>query len=685
MRLPSPRVAFVLAATLTMSITVPAGAQSPHLLSDEEISALAAELSGELAKRTLEAIAREHRTRGSRPLRAASDLIADRARAYGLEQVRVDEFPADGDRFYGTQRSRKPWDAEFAELWEVRVEGTRTTPVTRLASWDAEPMSLAQDSESGEVTADLVDVGAGTAEADYAGRDVRGKLVLVSAQPGAAAGLAVGRHGAAGLVSFALNQPTAWRGDDDTVVRWGHLETFGPVKTFAFMVSPRTARGLRERLARGERVTLHARVKAGQREGGYSIATAAIAGADPALRDEEIVFSCHLDHPRPGANDNASGCVAILEAGRALARLIADGRLPRPARTLRFVWPPEIEGTIVLLAGRPDWAARVRAAIHLDMVGGGPETKAVFHVTRGPRSLPSFVHDVADAFGRLVNDQSLAFASTGRARWPLVAREGGREPLLGQLSAFTSGSDHQVYAEGSWRIPAIYLNDWPDRYIHTTRDTAAMIDPTKLLRASFIAAASGYYLATMERRPAGTLADTLVVAGVRRAADALARRAELPTEEGAVVLRDALRYERGVLRSVEAFGARDAGQQARFDAHLRHLEGLLQAPPAPPARGEGALVFSRAAAPRGPMAGFGYDYFLDKYGEDRARALALLSHEGASGGGDDYAYEVLNLVDGRRSAQEIRDIASAAFGPVPIEAVVQYLRALASIGIVSAP
>jgi len=37
------------------------------------------------------------------------------------------------------------------------------------------------------------------------------------------------------------------------------------------------------------------------------VVTATIPGADPKLKEEEIAFSCHLDHQRPGANDNASG------------------------------------------------------------------------------------------------------------------------------------------------------------------------------------------------------------------------------------------------------------------------------------------------------------------------------------------------------------------------------------------
>ena len=70
----------------------------------------------------------------------------------------------------------------------------------------------------------------------------------------------------------------------------------------------------------------------------------------------------------------------------------------------------------------------------MDMVGGGPETKAVFHVTRSPASLPTFVNDVAEAFAEFVNEQSLAHSrAAGRCRYPLVAPEGGKEALLAQL------------------------------------------------------------------------------------------------------------------------------------------------------------------------------------------------------------------------------------------------------------
>jgi aminopeptidase YwaD len=664
-------------------------AQRPPLLPEETVAALEQELSGETAKRNLEYVSRQHRTRGSRPFRIAADFIVAQAKAYGLADAQVLEFPADGKIFYGTQRSRPGWDAEFAELWEVQEREGRWVRTARYASWEAAPITLAQDSESGEVTADLVDVGAGTGDADYAGKDVRGKIVLTSQQPGAIAELAVGKYGAAGIVSYAQNQRTAWWGEDENLIRWGHLETFAPVKTWAFMVSLKQARSFRERLARGERIRLEAKVVAGAKPGVYSIGTATIPGSDAKLREQEIVFSCHLDHPRPGANDNASGCVTILEVARTLAKLIREGRIAAPKRTIRFVWPPEIEGTVVLLNARPEIASRIKAAVHMDMVGGGPETKAVFHVTRGPMSLPSFVFDVADAFAEFVNQQSYQYAATGQAKYPFVSAEGGKEPLRAMLSPFSSGSDHQVYMDSSWRIPSVYLNDWPDRYIHTDKDSVAMIDPTKLKRAGFIGAATGYYLAQLggevQRSPWAHLGEAIdllkeIWAGqLRRMTRMLGQSLAVKGERGAGAY---LKYETEVMLSVNEFAEGWTNPNEAMRSVLLHerIEEIWKEEPE-----KSGPVFERNAEPKGPMSVFGYDYFEDQLGREAARRVRLLGHRGLWGAsGDMYAYEVLNFVDGKRTAQEIRDAVSAEFGPVPLELVVEYLRALEKIGVVRA-
>jgi hypothetical protein len=714
-----------------------AWAQKPPLLPEKDVAALANELSGETAKRNLEVIATFHRQRGSKGFHAAAELVAERAREYGLSDVAILEFPADGKIFYGTQRSRPAWDAEVGELWDVKdvsVQNARGNGQTqpgsfaalrmtsvlgassekKIASYAAEPVVLAEDSESADVRAELVDVGSGTSEADYAGKDVKGKIVLVSASPGAAQDLAVGKFGAAGIVSYAQNQKTAWWGEDENLIRWGHLETFSPNKTFAFMVSLKTARGWKERLARGEEVTLHAVVKAGQHAGNYEVVTATIPGSDPKLKEEEIAFSCHLDHQRPGANDNASGCVTILEVARALQKLTAPrtsggcvpvgkiddakmdadsrkeferlqtcewltggGILPLPARTIRFIFPPEIEGTLALLNARPDLAKRIKAVIHMDMVGGGPVTKAVFHVTRGPMSLPSFVHDVAWAFAEFVNEESYKFAATGAAEYPFVAPEGGKEPLRAEYSAYTMGSDHDVYQDSSFGIPAIYMNDWPDRYIHTNFDTAANIDTTKLKRAAFIGAASGYFLAGLTGHGGVDLFSTVTRGRNFRLLSPSSRAEGLSEADQEAMRRSIARYDGEEARSLYQFSARRDG------SIQTPVENSTGADKRPEATGEGRLIYLRKREPKGPLAVFGYDYFADHAKAAGVATPKLFSYEGLWGGGEEYAYEALNFADGKRNAQEIRDAVSAEYGPVPLEMVVEYLRALEKIGLVA--
>ena len=624
----------------------------PPLLPEAYVAAIADELSGETAKRNLEGLARLHRQRGSLGFHSAAELVVERARAYGLNDVQILEFPTDGKIFYGTQRARRAWDAEEGELTEVK-DGKSA----KIASYAAEPIVLAEDSESADVTADLVDVGEGTHERDYANKEVRGRIVLAAAQPEAVQDLAVGKFGAAGIVSFALNQKTAWVGENDNLIRWGHLQSFSPNTTFAFMVSLKTARAMQVRLP-GETIRVHAVVRAGQHPGFYEVVTAAIPGSDPALKDQEIAYSCHLDHQRPGANDNASGCVTILEVARTLQKLIADGTLARPARTLRFIWPPEIEGTVTLLNASPRFAQRIKAVVHMDMVGGGPETKAVFHVTRGPMSLPSFVHDVAWAVADWVNGESYRFAATGGADYPLVAPEGGKEPLRAMYSAYTMGSDHDVYQDSSFAIPAIYLNDWPDRYIHTNLDSPANIDPTKLKRAALIGAASGYFLANFSSRDLAA-ADRAIEAGsLLRKAVSLERRTAADVAE---------EYEREVRASPGAFGA-GAPAKSRISSSG--------------AKGEGAVVYRRLKEPRGPLTVFGYDYLAEHAKTAGIATPKLLSFEGSWGAGEEYAYEALNFADGRRNARQIADELSAEYGPVPLELVVEYLRALKAIGVV---
>jgi hypothetical protein len=649
-------------AALLLALAAPAA----PLLTAAETRVIAEQVSGSAAKRTVQALSLHHRMRGSEGYRAAAELIRDRLRDYGLEEVDVISLPADGRIFYGTQRSRPAWNASFAELWEERQQDGRWADAERVASWADQPISLAQDSASGAAEGELVDIGAGTSAADYAGKDVRGRIVLTSSQPGAVAHDAVTLRGAAGIVSWAQNQKSGWWGDDQSLIRWGHLDTWDD-PTWAFMVSPARAHAWQARLAKGESVRLRAKVQAGRSPGAYLIPTAVIAGKD---RSREIVLSCHLDHPSPGANDNASGCAGILEVARSLHRLVAEGKLPRPKRTIRFIWPCEVECTIALLNAKPEFATRTLATIHLDMIGGNTDiTHGVLKVEGSPPSLPSFVSDVGFAIGRWTDEQSRLYADHGAADFPLLEPDGTKNPLRARIGGFTEGSDHQVWAEGSWRVPVIYIADWPDIYIHTQKDVPANLDSTKMRRAVFIAAASAWALANLADQSANELDQVLLAEQVRQSTISPGKLEALPEDQERERL--ALMGDAAVRRwrSVERFGLRRLPSDVGGDAAMEHRK-------APPPY---AIVYRREPALKGPMDGFGYSWLDDHLKQAGLRKPALLSRE-TSEDGPSFGYETLNLVDGRRSIQEISDTLAMTVGDAPLGEVGEYLATLEKLG-----
>src|ERR1043166_9630708 len=118
--------------------------QKPPLLPEKDVAALANELSGETAKRNLEGIARFHRQRGSKGFHEAAELVAGQLRAYGLSDVEILQFPADGKIFYGTQRSRPAWTSAFhkksSRLLETAESPRRSTHMPAAAPPPVPPL-----------------------------------------------------------------------------------------------------------------------------------------------------------------------------------------------------------------------------------------------------------------------------------------------------------------------------------------------------------------------------------------------------------------------------------------------------------------------------------------------------------------------------------------------------------------
>jgi hypothetical protein len=95
----------------------------------------------------------------------------------------------------------------------------------------------------------------------------------------------------------------------------------------------------------------------------------------------------------------------------------------------------------------------------------------------------------------------------------------------------------------------------------------------------------------------------------------------------------------------------------------------------------GRRLYRRLPEPKGPMHGFGYSYLEDHLEREEIEKPALLEYKGLWGGGGEYAYEALNLVDGKRTVREVRDALAAIYGPVPLKIVAGYLQALEEIGV----
>lgn len=683
-------------AVLTFLAGIGLAGDKVSLMDDAVLDAIRENVSGSRTKAHIVALSRFHRVQGSEGYHRAAEYVRDRLGELGLSDVRIVALPADGETRYHQFRAYYGWAVEEGTLWEVSPRHER------VADFGEMPVALADYSQDAEVTTTLVDVGQGTDDGDYEGTSVRGRIVLAGGPLPQVHRKAVEEREASGILSFFPNQRTGWSGDDPDLVRWGHLDPFNTRNRFAFMIGLRKARELRERLAAGETIRLEAKVRARLTPGSFEVVTGVISGTERA--EEEIVFTCHLDHQSPGANDNASGAATLLEVARVLAKLIDDGRIPRPRRSLRFLWPPEIAGTYAFLARHPELRSRMRAGIHMDMVGGIPQTtKSVFFLSRPPASIPSFIGDVGEAFFDYVVETSRRATASGDDGDAILSPEGTKEDFVAEVQGLDLGSDHEVL--NAFGIPALYFHDWPDVYIHTHKDSPENMDATKLQRVAFLGATTGYTLAQLgpEQAPA-LMAESSSRAALRMSTD-LARALDgLVRSEGEGLHNAYAEARNRILHAYrrEAESLRAAALHtsvlpdswdpwleplaAHREAALAHAEALYRelalasgigprrvrdlVPAAP--KSAHRIPF-RTAEVQPPLEVYYHDYLADHLTEAERAALV----GGATG------YELLNFADGTRSIEQIRDAVSAELEPISLDVVLAHFDRLEKAGVVS--
>jgi len=618
-------------------------------------------------------------------------FLIEKLREYGVAEARTIDLPT-------TQP--KLWDAVSAELWITKPA------LRKIADLDEVPASLCSGSADADVTAELVYVGPGNQEKFYEGKDVKGKIVLVNGYAGGARALAVEKLGAAGIVAYSSSHPEF----DPDQVGWGGIGGGEKMKpTFGFMVSARQGNDLRDQLERGAKIEVRAMVKAQMVPYKEQMVEALIKGTD--LQAEELVFTAHLyeGYAKQGANDDISGCVALLETARVLQKLTVEGKIPPLRRSVRFLFVPEIEGTIAYLKKFPEVGKRFFANINEDMVGESlARNRSFFSVVQTPWSLPSWLNDVMSNYiDWMIETQRYDGPGT---LLPIWSPTGTRDPFPAVMDAHSGGSDHIVFVDGGVRIPAVMFICWPDMWYHSSGDTPDKSDSTQLKRVVVLSTASAVTLAGAGPAEAEKIIAEVGGRGLarlgldkiraeRRLRDAAAADLQAAYKDARNILTQGFIRETETLESTRFFVKSDA-KPGRF---LQSQIGLLEACRAPFAkaldeayqarcRADGIkpqalaatadearlakVIPARTAKMTGPLDLMEF-YTLIQSPEARP----IVGKVGAVEG------EIRNFVDGRKSMLQIRDAvaAEAAFmnQPVPALADVEaFLKLMEKLGYV---
>ena len=139
---------------------------------------------------------------------------------------------------------------------------------------------------------------------------------------------------------------------------------------------------------------------------------AKITGADPALKNEYVIYSAHWDHlgigdPVNGDNiyngavDNASGSAMTLEIARAFKKV-----QPQPKRSIVFLWVTAEEQGLLgsgYYASFPLYPlAKTLANINIDEINPWGRTKDLTIVGLGASDLDDYTRDAAAEQGRVL-------------------------------------------------------------------------------------------------------------------------------------------------------------------------------------------------------------------------------------------------------------------------------------------
>ena len=434
-------------------------------------------INGQRAWDWVAKISQYNRIQASKGYHDSLEVIKEELVTLGFDDIEHFKSPADGETTLWGSKALYQWEIETGELWVIEPE------TIKLCDFNDIPTSIVTHSKSCDLTADIIDIGAGDKKEDYERNNIDGKIILISSSTYMNHSY-IENSGCLGVISYPDLKRT--RDNFDRRIYNSFFTTKSRIinAKFGFSISYNQAMHLKELMKKGP-VKVKASINAKFMEGDLEVLTTSIKGAEHP--DQEIIIIAHLCHPLPSANDNASGAAGLLELARAFRYSIDKKILESPKRTLRFVWVPEFNGTIPWMKYHEGKMRKVIACINLDMIGEHPlKIGQPLEVNLAPHSTPSILNDITSFFVKIIADHQKG-----------IAINGTKVPMSYRLKSFDGGSDHILFIDSYFGIPSLMFGH-EDLHYHSSMDTVEYCDSTELKRVIAMALSISYTLSIFD-------------------------------------------------------------------------------------------------------------------------------------------------------------------------------------------
>ena len=617
------------------------------------------DLSGERAQELTAEITRYHRPPGGSGYHAATNLVAEWLRDAGLGRIETTTYPLDGETVLGIGPVSLAWEPHAAE---VKIVSPVQEPVVDMESVSSCLAWWSKPTAPGGVTAELVDVGTGESDDDFAGKDLNGKIALIghTIRPGgwAHAATQAMERGAIGLLSDYLYyefEPDRTRAGLPEAVQLLRLPNQqGEFDAWACSISYPAAQRLRELLRLGP-VRLHADIQCDLFSGHGQNLIATIPGTD--LEEESVFFISHTSAATCPCANCAAGPALMVEIARTLNDLIESGDLPRPRRSIKFMFIIEGLGSRAHIDEHREDLDRIKTAFCFDSVGHDQDKlRSVMLWYRHPDSSPSFINDYfTGILERAPQDGTWVFANR---------QDIG--PVQFVQAPYTPWSDNHYWA--AYGVPSPLIMSWPDRYFHTQLLTADNTDPRVFRRVGITTALAAYEIANAGDADALTIAREVAARARFRLDDIALQAARSGNEDVGRELRYAAQRDAAAVASTASLMSVGASEQDREQVEamsqgvLEYAEGIANAASAPnlsspPPANTQQVLRKLAEGPYAATVGASYPELVGIAGH-MAEQDSRIIFDSLRPMGDEF----WNLVDGRRTIAEIAEAVCFQFG-----------------------